>query len=85
MLYLQILPSNPSWYLNLNGEPYSVYKFKYKNIVVNIKKAQSGIFDNKANLKERTIYVFNFHKQFRNLVIYSTIFIMCIQSNMLNV
>ena len=66
--YLEIFKSytiNPPWCLDSHGKPFMEYKFKCRDIYVNIKKAQAGIFDNnKSNLKDRTIFITNSYKQF---------------------
>ena len=71
---------NPPWCLDSNGKPISIYKFKCRDIYINTKKAQAGIFDNnKSTLKDRSIYISNSYRQFGIEDNYTTIFTMCIQ------
>jgi hypothetical protein len=81
--YLSIFTNytiNPPWCLDSKGKPFMVYKFRCRDIYVNLKKAQAGIFDNnKDSLKDRTIYISNSYNQFGIDVNPTKIFSMGIQ------
>ena len=55
---------NPVWCTNDKGEIYTTYKFKCRDIYLNIKKAKSNIFDYNYNPEiNRTIFITEFYSQ----------------------
>ena len=58
---------NPYWCTNDEGEVYTIYNMKCRDFYINIKKAETSIFDNNyLSNKTRTIFLTNFYKQLNN-------------------
>ena len=73
---------NPSWCLDSNGKPIYSQKYKCSKAYNNILKAKIGVFDlNNVDLKNRTIYVTNSHKQDEDNNDSRTIFSLVIEFN----
>ena len=80
--YFRKIAKNPSWCLDSQGKPFVTYKFKCGEAYNSMLKAKKGVFDvNHLDLKERTIFVTNSHKQDKTNFESKTIFSLYIEFN----
>ena len=80
--YFRNIAKNPAWCLDSKGKPYHTFKFKCAEAYISLLKAKKGVFDvNHLDLKGRTIYITNSHKQDKTNIDSKTVFSIYVEFN----